>query len=179
MKAPIVILSVLITTAVLGADCPTPKPLTCAQLQAKVAQRCPPAYDAGCPDCNCNCPPSTVVEGPTKTVEVPGPDRIIYQDVPVYTDTPAKGHPLFGGGPVYFGGLGATLVAGYQFKSGLQLIGGPVWVPQHGTPTVYGSVSDCDTDGTRHGGCTTLPYTVPGLKPASAFGAQVLAVYAF
>ena len=168
MKAPIVILSVLITTAVLGADCHTPKPLTCAQLQAKVAQRCPPTYDVGCPECNTNCPEVTCP--PPATVAIPGPERVIYQDVPVYTDQPAKGHALFGGGPAYFGGLGATMVAGYQFANGLQLIGGPVWIPQYGGDPIYGVARK---------GCVSIPYTVPGSKPASAWGGQALVIYQF
>ena len=173
MKSVVIASCLLAFVSVHAADCPTPKPLTREQLKAKMEQRCIPEPEKVCPP-PVECPPPTVIT-------VPGPVErtIIYEDVPVYP--PAKGHILFGGGPVYFHGLGVTAVAGYQFKNRLQVLAGPMYVPQNGTAGYKGSVTNCDNE--RGGGhdshCATLPYSVPGTSAKTAWGGQLLVVYGF
>jgi hypothetical protein len=92
----------------------------------------------------------------------------VYEDVTIPMEP--KGRFLFGGGPVYFHGLGATMVAGYQFKNRLMLLGGPLYVPQSGTDGYNVMVKK---------GCKSIPYTVAPIPAKHAYGGQVLAVYAF
>jgi hypothetical protein len=171
-------------------DCPTPTPPTCEQRIARAkAAGCKLESDSAhlqleCADCP-TCPPPV----PPKTVKVPGPT--VYQDVPYPVHDTPKGHGLFGGGPVYFHGLGATLVGGYEFAgktatSGhLQLLAGPFYVPQNGQPASSGSVHGCAEGPSRHQGggddddCGNFPYTVPAVPEKDSLGGQFLAIWAF
>jgi hypothetical protein len=78
---------------------------------------------------------------------------------------------------VWQNGWGATLVAGYQFKGGFQLVGGPVWLPHD---AVNGQVTGCtqyDPKGKDGcGQCFPVPFRVEAQQP---WGAQLLAVYVF
>lgn len=166
--------------AVMAGDCPTPKPLSCDRILQLKELRCPPDAPCltvvcppivTCPDCP-NCP---ITPTPEPTI------KYIFQDAPMPKPV---GHPLFGGGPVYFHGMGLTAVAGYQFTNGWQILGGPMWIPQNSVAPSNGSVHGCidDDDYTKNNGshdCITLPYTIPGQNAKHPWGAQVLAVYAF
>ena len=126
MKRAIVIAaSIAFALAAHAADCPKPPPLTCEQLRAKLVQRCEPQPQATpcptaapCPACPPPpaCPP---LAAPTM-LEVRVPFQV---EVPVPAQP--RGHWLLGGGPMYFHGVGATLVGGYEFKNRVMLLAGP------------------------------------------------------
>ena len=170
--------------AVMAGDCPNPKPLSCDRILQLKELRCPP--DAPCP-INIPCPVATVCPPITTCPDCPTPItplpiiEYIFQDAPMPKPV---GHPLFGGGPVYFHGLGLTAVAGYQFTNGWQIIGGPMWVPQNSIAPNSGTTYGCVDDDSKHGhhgdyDCMTLPYTVPGKNAKDPWGAQILVIYAF
>lgn len=109
-------------------ECPMPKPPTCAErIERARAHNCIVQPEPQIVTVTKEVP----VAGPerivTKEVQVPGPERIVTKTVEVDVPIPPKGHALFGAGPMYEHGWGATVVVCYQFKSGWQFIAGPTW----------------------------------------------------
>ena len=87
-----------------------------------------------------------------------------------------------GGGVVWQNKWGLTALAGYQFKSGWQIMGGPLWIP-HGDTNGEAVACLGKPDVALLGGgtgepkcCISIPYHVQGAKP---LGAQAVAVYVF
>jgi hypothetical protein len=94
-----------------------------------------------------------------------------YVSVPMLVPTPERGRWELGGGPVYFHGVGATVVGGYMFAGHKwQVLAGPMWVPQNDTPEYAGIASK---------GCAKVPYTAPGHEAAHPLGGQALVIYSF
>jgi hypothetical protein len=182
-----IVLGLIIACPSSAADCPDeckPKTPTCEERIAR-------AKRAGCEM------PTTVkivdhrvevpVPGPervvTQTVEVPvptpGPERVV--KVTEYVPAPAAGHWIVGAGPVWRERWGATAVVGYQFPSGWQLQGGPVYLPQAIRSGMV-TYRDCPDGGGGPGDYN--PCCVSGVVPyhtrrGSAWGAQALALYRF
>jgi hypothetical protein len=185
MKKTILGMLVVLTVGALAlaADpvCPPPKPPkppTCAERIARAKAN----------GCIIQPAPETVtvtkevpVPGPERLVTkevpvpVPGPERVVTQTVTVEVPAKPKGHALVGLGPMWFHDWGATAVAGYQFKNGWQIQGGPTWMPQH---DINGTVNPCDDYDERGRGawCYAVPFQVPAKSP---WGAQVLVLYVF
>lgn len=165
--------------------CISPPRLTCEQLRARLISRkcstdslpsklCEPAQPcdhcpvgSSCVDAKCSrcepCPPQCP-PGQTCRATDEHNDCEPVPCTPNTTVVPAEpvGRWLAGIGPVYFHGLGLTGVGGYRFANGIEVLGGPIYVPQN------------DTRGTATQGCVSIPFTVQGDRP---WGAQVLAIF--
>ena len=169
MRLAVTLLTAALVTPALAANCPV---LTCEQLKARVAQRCPP--EAPCPTAEpvvaktpAECPPPPVCPPPPPPVV----NNVPY---PVFTPVPPVGHALVGFGPIWFHDWGATVVGGYQFASGWQLQGGPVWIEQR---DVNGTINPCDSKGLDAAAwCYQTPFHVEAKSP---WGAQVLLIKTF
>ncbi len=155
-----------------------PAKLTCEQLLTKAKQRnCvlpkeTAAVPVAAPCTHSPCPPAQV------TVNCPECKPQIVDRVSIVETTPKQhGKALFGGGALYNAGWGATIVGGYQWGNGWQLIGGPNYIKHD---DYNGSATNCtpDTDlySTSHCGCATLPYSVPGRDP---WGGTIMVIKAF
>ena len=158
----------LLAFPAIAAECEPPKRLTCAELKARVTERCKP-----------DCEPSEVreVPGPERVVtkevrvEVPGPERVVVKRIEVPVEKQESGRAIAGGGLAYFHGPGLTAVGGYRFAGGkFEILGGPTWIPQNGRPEIRGTAVKGDVE---------LPYVVPAGPKPSPWGAQILAVYAW
>ena len=139
--------------------CPPPRRLTCEELKARVADRCPPEVlpeATPCPDCACAscCPPIV----PPKAQMVPYP---VY--TPLYTE------PITPNGALMFDALGAYLDGpmvgagvSWKFPGGIKLGGMPLYHWGHGGQT---SFDPCPEGGNRllnggHHECNASPYMV-------------------
>lgn len=156
----------------IGGDCPPPKPLTCERLdEIYVAKHCGPPRCSPVPCDSISCNPETCENWPSCPQPVACQPSVVVErvEVPVYADPPVvavreRGRWLIGGGPVYSNGLGATLLTGYRWPSGMTLLGGPTWLPE----------SDVDARTCRVG-CVTC--RVPGERIGGGPGAQVVALW--
>ena len=115
-----------------------------------------------------------------RTVEVPGPERVVTKEVQVQVPTPGperiiykttllptppKGHGVLAFGPMWKAhDWGATALGGYVWPNGWGIVGGPFWLPRD--PTV----------GVARKGCVSIPYSVGA---PSQWGAQALVVKLF
>ncbi len=168
MKAALVFFAA-ITLARGASDCPTPPKLTCAQLQAKIKERCP-AKETAVTVAAVPCTPQYIKEPCDCTPPVP-PNK--------HVETTPKEHGswLLGGGYIYQNGSGVQGVVGYDWGK-VQLLVGPNWVP-HSAQTVY---AGCNDSLTRHdsngnpggGGCVPVAYQA---QAPSSLGIAALAVF--
>lgn len=175
-----VLLSIVASAPVLAADCPPPKPLTCAQIESLYERRhCgPPREPVPCAPVPCApvpCEPVTVTERVEVEVPVPVPSD------PIVVFAPQRGGWYAGGGLTYTERLGLTAVAGYRFPRGVMLLAGPTWTPDDDTPDVtvtgVGSVN-APPGWIRNGKASDCrwSYTIRG-RDERAWGAQLLAVF--
>ena len=172
MKKALIGLVVLFTAAVaFAADCPPPKPLTCEQLAAKMAQRCltptPAAPKTAPPKAE---PAKNGVDTPPQVVTIYVEQAPPPQKAP---EPPATVYPLLGGGAVYFHGLGLQAFTGLQtapdkHKGRWQWQIGPMWVPQNGTQA---QTETCQI------GCKSCALTVPGQDAKYPWGGQTSVTY--
>ena len=180
MRFPFALIAALyVYGAVAASDCPTPKPLTCEQLRAKEAQRCPPGEPCKpvivdhVVQVPVACPPP-----PPLPVCPPAAEKVVEKTVTLTVPAPPKGHPLFGGGAIWHNGWGITALAGYQFKSGWQILAGPAYIKGHDSNgEAVGCFNPPGNGGIAWPGCClVVPYHVAAPQPLAG---QLLVVYAF
>lgn len=166
MKAAWLLTAVFLAAPALATDCPTPKPLTCEQLRARIKSRhC--SLDALCPNAGAVAPsaPAEAKAPPcTPTVETK------YVTVETAAAAVPRGNWLAGGGALYQTGWGLQGFAGYQWANGVQFLIGPNYVP-HSDHT---GVTGCPTDGIVDHDTHCVTYNSPG---ASSWGGAAVVIF--